>query len=34
MSASQDEKYTIFLKLAQGALSEEELAEWIRNKLV
>ncbi|HTK26056.1 MAG TPA: type II toxin-antitoxin system death-on-curing family toxin [Pyrinomonadaceae bacterium] len=34
MSASQDEKYTTFLKLAQGALSEEELAEWIRNKLV
>jgi len=34
MSASQDEKYTTFLKLAEGTLSEEELAEWIRNKLV
>jgi len=34
MSASQDEKYTTFLKPAEGALSEEELAEWIRNKLV
>jgi death-on-curing protein len=34
ISANQDEKYTTFLKLAEGALSEEELAEWIRKKLV
>ena len=34
ISASQDEKYATFLRLAEGSLSEEELAEWIRQKLV
>lgn len=34
ISASQDEKYTTFLRLAEGTLSEEELAEWIRQKMV
>lgn len=31
--ASQEEKYTTFLKLAEGSLSEDELVEWIRSKL-
>lgn len=34
ISTSQEEKYTTFLKLAEGALSEEELAAWIRKRLV
>lgn len=29
--ATQDEKYTTFLALAEGRLSEEELADWIRS---
>jgi len=33
ISASQDEKYTTFLKLAEGTLTEEELAYWIRKKI-
>lgn len=33
LNASQEEKYLTFLKLAEGNLSEEELAEWISNKL-
>lgn len=28
--ASQQEKYVTFLRLAEGRLSEEELADWIR----
>ena len=32
--ATQEEKYIIFLKLAEGGLSEEELAVWIRGKLI
>ncbi len=34
LDATQEEKYLTFLKLAEGHLSEEELAEWIRQKLV
>lgn len=34
IEASQEEKYLTFLKLAEGNLSEEELADWFREKLV
>ncbi|HVE58248.1 MAG TPA: type II toxin-antitoxin system death-on-curing family toxin [Pyrinomonadaceae bacterium] len=34
MEANQEEKYLTFLKLAEGNLSEEELADWIRQKLI
>ena len=34
LEATQEEKYLTFLKLAEGNLSEEELAEWIRQKVV
>ena len=34
IEATQEEKYLTFLKLAEGNLSEEELAEWFRQKLV
>lgn len=30
LTASQPEKYDTFLKLASGALTENQLAEWIR----
>lgn len=33
LNASQEEKYLIFLKLAEGNLSKEELAAWIREKI-
>lgn len=33
LNASQEEKYLTFLKLAEGNLSEEELAAWIRGKI-
>jgi death on curing protein len=33
LNASQEEKYLTFLKLAEGNLSEEELADWFREKL-
>ena len=33
LQASQDEKYLIFLQLAQGSLTEEQLADWIRKRL-
>lgn len=33
LEASQEEKYLTFLRLAEGALSEEELAAWIRQHL-
>jgi death on curing protein len=33
LNASQEEKYLTFLKLAEGNLSEEELAAWIRSKI-
>lgn len=32
--ATQEEKYLTFLKLAEGNLTEAELAEWFREKLV
>ncbi|MCP3964716.1 MAG: type II toxin-antitoxin system death-on-curing family toxin [bacterium] len=31
--ASQEEKYSTFLRLAEGRLSEEELGAWIRDHL-
>jgi len=31
--ATQEEKYTTFIKLAEGSLSEDELIVWIRRKL-
>lgn len=34
INANQEEKYLTFLKLAEGSLSEEELADWIRQKLI
>ncbi len=33
LNAPQEEKYTTFLSLAEGNLSEEDLAEWIRQHL-
>lgn len=30
LEATQEEKYVTFLRLAEGGLSEDELAEWIR----
>lgn len=33
LRASQEEKYLTFLKLAEGNLSEEELAGWIKKNL-
>ena len=33
LSASESEKYLIFMKLAAGELSEEELASWIASHL-
>ncbi len=32
--ASQEEKYLTFLHLAAGSLSETELAQWLRERLV
>lgn len=34
IKASQKEKYLIFLKLAEGNISEEELSAWIKSNLV
>ena len=34
VNASQEEKYLTFLKLADSRLSENELADWIRDHLV
>jgi len=34
LNASQEEKYLTFLKLADSRLSENELADWIRDHLV
>ncbi|MBS1796413.1 MAG: type II toxin-antitoxin system death-on-curing family toxin [Acidobacteria bacterium] len=34
VDASQEEKYLKFLQLAEGTLSEEDLAEWFRRKLI
>lgn len=33
LEASQDEKLLTFLQLAEGALSETELANWIRQRI-
>jgi len=33
LKASQDEKVLIFLQLAEGLLTQEELADWIRNRI-
>ena len=32
LNAGQEEKYLIFLQLAEGSLSEEELTDWIRKR--
>jgi death on curing protein len=34
LEASPEEKYLTFLRLAEGRISEEELASWIRNHLI
>ena len=34
INASQEEKYLTFLKLAEGNLSEQELTNWIREKII
>ncbi len=34
LTATQEEKYNIFLKLAAGDLSEQELADWISRFLL
>jgi|SRR5687768_2313741 len=33
LNASQDKKVLTFLNLAEGAISEEELADWIRKRI-
>jgi death-on-curing protein len=33
LEATQEEKYITFLRLAEGRLSEDELAEWIRARM-
>jgi death on curing protein len=33
LEANQDEKYLTFLQLAQGILTEEQLADWIRKRI-
>ena len=33
LDATQDEKVLTFLNLAEGAISEEELADWIRKRI-
>jgi death on curing protein len=33
LEATQQEKYITFLRLAEGGLSEDELAEWIRARI-
>jgi death-on-curing protein len=34
ISADPEEKYLTMLALAEGNLSEEELADWFRNRLI
>ena len=34
LEAGQDEKFLTFQRLAEGSLTEKELAEWIRNRIV
>jgi death-on-curing protein len=33
LEATQDEKYVIFLHLADGTLTENQLADWIRQRI-
>jgi len=33
LEASQDEKYLTFMELAQGTLTDEQLADWIRKRI-
>ena len=33
LNATQDDKFLNFVKLAEGSISEEELAAWIRNRI-
>lgn len=33
LEATQEERYVTFLRLAEGGLSEDELAEWIRARI-
>lgn len=33
LEANQDEKYLTFLQLAQGTLTEEQVADWIRKRI-
>jgi death-on-curing protein len=33
LNATQDEKYLTFLNLAEGGISEEELADWLRKRI-
>ncbi len=33
LTASREEKYLTFLRLAEGTLTEEELAEWVRDRI-
>jgi death-on-curing protein len=33
LEASQDEKYLAILQLAQGSLTEKQLADWIRKRI-
>ena len=33
LEATQDEKYLTFLQLAEGSLTEEQLADWIRRRI-
>ena len=33
LEANQDENYLTFLQLAQGTLTEEQLADWIRKRI-
>ena len=33
LEANQDEKYLTFLQLAQGSLTEGQLADWIRKRI-
>ena len=34
LKADQDEKFLTFQRLAEGSLTEEELADWIRKRIV
>ena len=34
LDATREEKYLTFMKLARGELAEDDLAEWIRERLV